>query len=304
MRKRRVFISFPQQHGSDSNLLTSQKVIEGLNIGFRVKIYSNIGIPAEAYIDVYNLNREDLQFLTTSAATWMEQQTLIQLYAGYDDDVELIFGGMIEEAPPVGYPDCALKIKCLSGAEWMSKQIDVQKSNLKVIDLIDYVSSVTKCPVNIDANVRKANEALNKRLDSFSYTGSVWNLLDKIQNMVGGFSIEKGVFLGLVNDQIYVWSADNYNATGGMLKINDKSGMVGIPALTSMGVNIKMLLNTQVNTGDIVYLESERVPRATGQYRVTSIEHDGELRGKNWYTTLQCTRISPTDKVAQDDKTL
>ena len=105
MRKRRAFISFPEQHGSDSNLLASQKVLDGLNIRFNVKIYSQMGIPAEAYISIYNLNREDMQFLTTSAATWLAQQSLIQLYAGYDNDVRCLFSGQIMDAPPEGYPD-------------------------------------------------------------------------------------------------------------------------------------------------------------------------------------------------------
>ena len=291
MRKRRAFISFPEQHGSDSNLLTSQKVLDGLNIGFRVKIYSDMGVPAEAYIDIYNLNRDDLQFLTTSAATWMSQQTLIQLYAGYDDDVNLIFGGQIMEAPPQGYPDLALHIRCLTGMDWMSKSIDVQKANIKMGDLIDYISSVTGYPVNIPAALRRSNEFLNKKIDEFSYTGSVYNLLDKIQSMAGGFSIGgKSVFLSSYNDNTYVWNTEQ-KQEGKTLYISKGTGMVGVPELTAVGANVRTLLNTKVRTGDVVYLHSDRVPRADGQYYVTSILHEGELRGTAWYTTLGCTRV-------------
>ncbi len=290
MRKRRAFISFPEQHGSDISLLASQKVIDGLNIGFNVKIYSQIGIPAEAYIDIYNLNREDMQFLTTSVAKWMEQQTLIQLYAGYDNDVDMIFSGQIKEAPPQGFPDVALRVSGLSGAEWMSKTIDIQKANLKLIDLIDYTSSVTGYPVNIPKKIRDTNEELNKKIDQFSYTGTVYNLLDKIQRMSGGFTINgKSFFLSTYNDNTYVWNPDQQNE-GNILTISEKTGMVGIPALSQVGANVKMLLNTKVHTGDTVYLESVRVPQANGKYYVTQINHQGELRGSSWYTTLSCTR--------------
>ena len=291
MRKRRAFISFPTEHGSGSNLLTSQKVLDGLNIGFHVRIVSDMGIPAEANIDIYNLNRDDLQFLTTSAANWMEKRTLIQLYAGYDDDVDLIFGGQIIEAPPQGYPDLVLHIRCISGLEWMTTNIDLQKADIKMADLIDYTSSVTGFPVNIPAKLRRTNETLNKRIDEFSYTGSVYNLLDKIQNMLGGFSVGgKSLFLSTYNDNTFVWNPEE-NEEGQTLYISKESGMVGVPAITDIGVNIKMLLNTKVRTGNTVYLHSDRVPDANGVYYVTEITHEGELRSTAWYTTLRCTRI-------------
>lgn len=295
MRKRRAFISFPLQHGSDSNLLTSQKVIDGLNIGFTVKIYSQVGVPSEAYITIYNLNREDMQFLTTSAATWIQQQTLIQLYAGYDDDVKLIFGGMINEAPPSGYPDVALSVKCLNGIQWMTKNIDVKKSNLKMVDLIDYVSSVTEWPVNIPDSLRSTNEVLNRRIEEFNYTGTVYNLLDKIQSMMGGFSVDKdSVFLSAYNDNIFIWSPTQ-KAEGHTLLVNKESGMIGLPELTKLGVTVKMLLNTGINTGDVIKVESDRVPLATGFYRVTMITHEGELRSNRWFTTLETVRLDGYD---------
>lgn len=304
MRKRRAFISFPEQHGSDSNLLTSQKVLDGLNIGFHVKIFSEMGTPAEAYIDIYNLNRDDLQFLTTSAAKWMEKQTLIQLYAGYDDDVDLVFGGQIVESPPEGYPDLALHVRCLTGLDWMTTNINVQKANLKMADLINYTSSVTGFPVNMPAKLRRTNEMLNRQIDEFSYSGSVYNLLDKIQNMTGGFSIGgKSVFLSTYNDNTFVWNPEEPTASK-TLYITKESGMVGVPALTEVGVNIKILLNTKVRTGDTVYLKSDRVPDANGEYYITQIDHKGELRGSAWYTNLRCTRIGGLIGEVKNDKAI
>jgi hypothetical protein len=304
MRKRRVFISFPEQHGSDSNLLASQKVLDGLNIRFNIKIYSNVGIPAEAYISVYNLNREDMQFLTTSAATWMAQQSLMQLYAGYDNNVKCLFSGQIMDAPPEGFPDLALNIKGISGSNWMSQQIDIQKSNLKMIDLIDYTSSVTGYPVNIPQYVRNGNEILNKKLENFSYSGSVWNLLDKIQDMCGGFEVsEKSVILSTYNDNIYVWTPSS-TQQGKTLLITEKTGMIGVPHPTGTGVDITMLLNPDINTGDIIYLDSKRVPQCNGTYYVTAIQHEGELRGNTWQTTINCSHtVNYTKGVNDEQKT-
>lgn len=300
MRQRRAFISFPTEHGSSASLLNKQKLLSGVNISFNINITSQFGIPSEASIDVYNLNREDLQFLTTSAATWLVKQSLIQLYAGYDDDVELLFGGRIVEAKPMGYPDLQLHIRGLSGFEWMTRTISIEKENLKVLDLLDYVSSVTKYPINIPKWLRDTNEFLNKKLESFSYTGSVWNLLDEIQKMCGGFSIdEKSIVLSTYNDSINVYNAGQTN-TGKTLLINDTTGMIGVPTPTSVGIDVKILLNPTIKTGDIIYLESKRIPMCNGIYRVVQITHTGELRGKNWYSSLHCTYVGKPWKDSQE----
>lgn len=294
MRQRRAFISFPEQHGSGAELLLDQKALDGLNVRFSVKIYSQAGIPAQAYIDVYNLNRDDLQFLTTSAATWLNKRSLIQLYAGYDDDVRMLFSGQIMDAPPEGNPDVVLSVRGISGPEWMTQTIDVQKNNLRIIDLIDYCSSVMQYPVNMPDWLRKSNEWLNTQIDNFSYTGTPMDLLRKIQNMCGGFCIDsRGIVLSAYNDQIYVWApATSAENEGNKLLVSKNTGMVGYPHPTGVGVDVKMLLNPNVKCGDMIHLESERVPICNGDYYITAITHEGELRADEWYTTLECAHAT------------
>ena len=207
MRKRRVFLSFPETGGTDASLLKSQKVIEGVNIRFSCETTSTYGIVSNGTIDVYNLNRDDTQFLTTSTAFWLDKQRFVQLYAGYDDDVKLIMSGQIIEAPPSGYPDMSLHIRLFGNAEWQSTVIDVQKSDLKIVDLIDYVGTLTNMPVNMPQWLRESNQWLNKRLDEYSYTGTPIGLLEKIQDMVGGFNPnEESFFIGVNNGAIEVGS--------------------------------------------------------------------------------------------------
>lgn len=302
MRKRVAYISFPQKHGSSSSLMDNMKTLGGVNISFKVSIKSKTGMGAEAYIDVYNLNREDMQFLTTSAAKWISQQAIIQLYVGYDEDVRCIFSGMVLDAPTEGSPDLVLRIKGISGPEWEGKIVNVQKENLKLMDLIDYAGSVTNYPVNIPSWVRNGNEMLNTNLEEFSYTGSAWGLLDKIQEMCGGFTIsEKSVFLSTYNDNIYVWTP-NKHSEGKTLLVSNKTGMIGVPHPTSYGCDVKMLLNPTIQIGDMIHLETDRVPIINGDFFVSEITHEGELRGKNWFTTLKCSHTVNKTKGVDDVK--
>lgn len=293
MKKRRVFLSFPEVGGSGTELLKTQKVIEGVNIRFSCETTSTYGIVSSGTIDVYNLNRHDTEFLTTSTSFWLNRQRLVQLYAGYDDDIRMIMSGQILEAPPSGYPDMSLHIRLYGNTKWTSEVINVQKSELKIVDLIDYVGRVTGYAVNMPDWLRRQNMWLNKRLDNYSYTGTPMDLLDKIQNMVGGYNPNEDSFvIGVQNDEIVVGSPSK-DATNNVLLVSKETGMIGLPMPTYNGIDVKMLLNPDIKVNDVIKLESDRVGMCNGYYYVIKIRHEGEVRGNQFYTTLTCAR-NPT----------
>lgn len=298
MRHRRAYILFPDKHGLSPDLLKATKMLAGLNVSFSLQIRSTIGQAGEANITVYNLNREDMEFLSTCAAKWQDQQALIQLFVGYDDDVRLVFSGFITQATPEGYPDLALNIKALTGQEWWSKTIDISKANVSLMDLIQYSSDASGYPINITKQVRQGNQWLNKRLENFSYTGTSWGLMEKIQEMLGdGLATTANadnIILSTYNDQTFVWTPTQ-GSTGDVLYISEKTGMIGVPHPNTGGCDITMLLNTKVNIGDRIKLESKRMPLINGEYFVAEFSHIGELRANTWQTTLRCshTQTSP-----------
>lgn len=292
MRKRVAYISFPTEHGNTLDVLSNQKVLDGLNIRFSATVHSQAGIPAEARIEVYNLNRKDLQFLSTCAATWAQKQTLFQLYAGYEGDVKMIYSGQIMEAIPGSYPDVILSVRGISDIKWWGHNIEFQKSNVTVMDLIDYAAKEMGYEVNIDDNLRKNNPLLNKSRDDISFQGSPMELLEKAQSMVGGVSGDpQTVFINTANGQINIWSP-SVSSGRAKLVISKKTGMIGLPSPTGTGCEVKILMNNGIKTGDIVELQSERVDVLNTDYYVIAITHEGELRGNTWYSTLKCARVS------------
>ena len=293
MKKRRVFLSFPEVGGSGTELLKTQKVIEGVNIRFSCETTSTYGIVSSGTIDVYNLNRNDTEFLTTSTSFWLNRQRLVQLYAGYDDDVRMLMSGQILEAPPSGYPDMSLHIRLYGNAKWSSEVIDIKKSDLKIVDLIDYVGRVTGYAVNMPDWLRRNNMWLNKKLDEYSYTGTPMDLLNKIQDMVGGYNPNEDSFVvGVQNGEIIVGSPSK-SEENNVLLVSKETGMIGLPMPTYNGIDVKMLLNPDVKVNDVIKLESERVGMCNGYYYVIKIRHEGELRSNQFYTTLTCAR-NPT----------
>lgn len=290
MRKRRAFISFPEQPGDNPALLKSQKILDGLNLRFKVELLSDPGLASSAHVDIYNLKRETLDYLTTSASTWLNKRRLMQLYAGYDDDVGLMISGEIMEAMPIGNPDVALRVKLLSDIRWQTNTIDVRKDNIKIGDLLEYAAGTAGYAVNMDSRTKKANEWLNTTLDKFSYTGSSNGLIKKIQEMVGGYGLtDKNLIISTYNDQIFVWEPNNVSSNKKV--VSKDTGMIGYPKPTGVGVDVQVLLNPRFRVGEVITLKTDRMPTFNGDYIVTAITHEGEMRGQNWYTTLQCSNM-------------
>lgn len=96
--------------------------------------------------------------------------------------------------------------------------------------------------------------------------------------------------------------------------INANTGMVGLPEQTIEGVIVKVLLNYNIYPGSKILLNNSSIQQAafspsTGQsgqntlyagdgplalsadgtYKVWRVEHEGDTRGGNFYTTLTCT---------------
>ena len=286
MRKRVAYIEFPMEN--DKN--TIEKRIDGLNIRFSTKVHSSVGAPSNAYIDVFNLNRTDMDYLATSASTYLKKQRFFRLYAGYEDDVNLVFSGQLLEALPEGNPDVILKIKGLSSLKWWGENMSVSKDNTNMLDLISTATEEMGYVLDVDDATRNS-ELLSRTKESYSYTGSPMGLLEDIEAEMGGvYADEKSIYVVPENETVHVYSPALVNYKK-ILLINKNTGMIGIPAPTVAGCTVKILMNTSIRCGDMIELKSERIPSINGRYFVISLAHDGEVRGKNWYTTLNCARF-------------
>lgn len=114
-------------------------------------------------------------------------------------------------------------------------------------------------------------------------------------------------------DKVHLLKSQN-TLPGGTHIINADTGMVGLPEQTIEGVIVKVLLNYDIYPGSKVKLNNASVQQASfspsnsqsttneffkpggalalsadGTYKVWRVEHEGDTRGQNYYTTLTCT---------------
>lgn len=291
MRKRSAYIVFPETD-EDKKPIGVDKMLKGLNIRFRVTTYTNNGMASDSRIEVYNLNRKDLGYLSTIARTYLQKNYLFRLYAGYEGEEKLLFSGRAIQAIPTSYPDVILEMNGMSGLEWWGEKMETSKSDTTVMDLIDTAAQKMGYQVNVDDKLRKNNELLNKSIENYSFTGSPMDMLQECQNMMGGVSSDpQTVFISVNNDQINIWSP-SVESKNKKLLISKDTGMIGLPQPTETGCKVKILMNTGISTGDVVEVKSERIDVLNGDYYVIGITHEGETRGKSWYSTLTCALVS------------
>ena len=79
------------------------------------------------------------------------------------------------------------------------------------------------------------------------------------------------------------------SSDGTTRRVSESSGLIGVPSLTDSGVQVRVLLNGDIEPQSKIDLVSAVVPSANGVFRVTSIKHVGDTgNSPDWYSELDC----------------
>jgi hypothetical protein len=139
------------------------------------------------------------------------------------------------------------------------------------------------------------------------------------------------VFYGAIKDELrdftdnvdVVWSIQDqlltfismtaYSQPGPPIKLTPTSGLIGTPEQTQNGVTARCLMNASLKIGSLIELEATINPlrlavnltsqvantnalllsqlSATNMYYVMCVDHTGDTRGTEWYSTLTCLSV-------------
>lgn len=258
------------------------KRFENISSKFRIEKFQG-SVMNKAHIDIANLAREDVEYLTTytSYALAVQQRKRLRISAGYEgQDVALLFDGDISEALPTAPPDVWLKCQAISG--YYNNQTLLTKS-------IDSPTSVKQLALNIantlglELDWRASSE---KTIGSFNYIGGGSKLINEFNRLGNFIAFEEDGKLKVVDKII---KADKLAASAKVLSA--ESGLIDMPQPNALGLSAKMLLDPTVACGSLVKLESKRIPAANGFYWVYKLTHEGGLRENSFYTTIEARRL-------------
>ena len=237
---------------------------------------------SDAKISIANLSREDVEYLTTYTSPYVDQskKKRINLFAGYESTgVGQIFSGDIYSALPEGMPDTWLNIEAKT--EYYNQQNIITYTQPRV----DTKTLATNIANQLGVGLVWRSKS-KKYIDSFNYTGSKAQLLNRL-NQVDNF------YAYIDNNTLYVVDKDEQppetsstKQDGTIKLVNQNSGLIGIPQPDEYGVKIKILLDPAVSLGDWFKLESERLPIVNGFYQVYEMTYDFATREPQYYIEI------------------
>lgn len=281
----------------------------GLDLSqFRIKFSvkrSDSPVPNTADIIVYNVDFE-------SALRIQREFTQVTLQAGYPGNFGVIFQGNIRQVIIGRESATDTFINIIAGDGDRAYNFAIVNTSL--------------------AKGSKASDQINTAITAMTEKGVTEGFVDDlpVNELPRGkvmFGSAKKFLRNIAKTTERSWSIQDGKVNfvyrtaylpGEQVVITSKTGMIGTPQQTNEGVNVKCLLNPNIQIAGRVYLDNENIqiqklnleqiaaargdvkainalqPRklnASGSYRVYVLEHQGDTRGTEWYTSLICLDI-------------
>lgn len=274
--------------------------LSSLRIKFSVK-RANAQTPNAADIRVYNVEAQ-------TAISLRKDFSRVILQAGYEGNFGVIFQGTIKQViigresatdtfveiiasdGDLAYNFAVVKSTIAAGAS--------QEDQVKVC-----ADAMAKLGVTTGGN-STINSSVKLPRGKVMFGNARDYLRDVAQSTQNSWSIQ---------DEKLVFIPKNAYLPGQAVILNTETGMIGTPQQTLQGVNVKCLLNPNIQIGTRVQLNNDAIARLAinlavpgtaasipaalttdGVYFVLVAEHIGDTRGIEWYSNLVTLFIDPT----------
>lgn len=274
--------------------------LSALHCKFSVKRSSNM-TPNCADIRVYNLDQN-------TALTIKKQYTQVIIQGGYDSNYGVIFKGNIKQViiGRESQTDTFVDLNCGDG--------DLAYNYAVVNTTIAAGSSMADQLKQIAAPMADLQTSLGGNQPSFQPTilprgKTLWG---SSKDYLRDFAQQNGLTWSIQNQQVQFIRQQGY-APGEAVIITSKTGMVGTPQQTNIGVNVVCLLNPLIKPGCRIKIDNASVAQlkidlgnpkdpvnlappltADGVYFPLVIEVTGDNRGLDWYSKLICCTVNPS----------
>jgi len=275
--------------------LQSEKyIIKDLHMSFDI-LATRDSKPNTAKINVYNLSESTRNLFSS-------ETTGIEFWAGYGDDLGMIFRGSWYEDTSIFRhrkegTNWATEIETGDGLkEFQNTYFDKSyTSGTVIIDIINDVANAMGLPVSNDL-------ALSQTLNSCAvYSGKAKDMLDDLSNEWGfDWSIQHGV-VEIVDKDSFLSS----DSTAVLL--SSDTGIVGRPTINKDGLEVTTLMLASIKPTRIIQIDSAQVttnlgskqekikskikPNVTGNYIVDRIRYYGDNFGGAFNCVIQSNLV-------------
>lgn len=254
-----------------------------------------------------NLLYQNLQpYTNKSLITSTKGQVIIQ--GGYDSNYGVIFKGNIKQIilGRESATDTFVDFNCGDGAFAYNYAI--------VNTTMAGGSSQATQLQQIAAPMKNMGTSLNPTMPAFQPKilprgKTIWGTSkDYLRNIAS----QNGLIWSIQNGQIQFVPQNGYSP-GVSVVLTSKTGMIGTPQQTNIGVNVVCLMNPLINPGQTIQINEKSIAKlkldlgnpndpantapplnADGVYYALIIDQIGDNRGVDWYSKLTCLTVKPS----------
>lgn len=239
--------------------------------------------PSNGELTLHGLEGQVISSMCTNyiPSTGALKPSMVKLEAGYRDAVNTVLvGNIIQAVPNFASSVPSVKLTIMSGLS-QSQQNEYQTITFSGITTLRAI--LTKlCSMN-NWILKYSSNLSNRTLEDYTYKGSPFSQIQKLRTYWDDVNIY------LLNSVLYCNNANDMPAT--KIILNAATGLLGSPEPSPIGCNVKILMNTMLVPGDVVDIDSFRIPQLNGLYKIITVAHMGSSRGDAWYSNLTCKRI-------------
>lgn len=267
------------------------KVVKNLRLRFRIE--KNLyGLPNLGQLELFNANADTLSRLQTKF-------TKIILDAGYEGNVRTIFTGDIRNVfeRSEGIDDIALIFAGDGEKAWQNSTFNKTLSeNIAVKKVVEEIAA------SFSGISLGSLQGLDKPADKLRgqvLSGSSKEIMDTLARDYGfQWSIQNGELVTVPN-------ASPLTDVDAVL-VNERTGMIGSPTVTELGVNVTTYLNPEFIPNRAFIVESSFAENniggaqlrtienvsANGLFKAFNVVFDGDTHGNNWFSTVDGRRVN------------
>lgn len=293
-----------EQYGRTCKLIVFGANLDGLDLSeLRIKFSvkrSDTMTPNVADIRVYNLEEK-------TALRIRKEFTKVVLQAGYEGNFGVIFQGNIKQVILGRESATDTFIDIVAGDGDRAYNFAIVNTTLAAGSTqSDQVTAAAQSMSEKGVTEGHIGEMPPEKLPrgKVMYGNARNYLRDVAQTANKSWSIQ--------DEKITFVSQKSY-LPGERVVLTSKTGMIGTPNQTNEGVNVKCLLNPMLKIGGRIQIDNASIARykinlsvpnspanipapltADGVYYVLVVEHTGDTRGVDWYSTLVCLNIDVT----------
>lgn len=256
------------------------KRLNGLAIKGTVKRQAG-NTKSEADIQIANLNKKTVEYLTTYTSPYFNPKTKkrLNIHLGYKQTGwGRVFSGDITEAIPKGMPDNMLMIKAQSLYYSNRVPLSYGAGNITVKELGKSIAGQIGLSYQWKATSQKT-------VSKFDFIGSKAELIRKFNEIEDVIMFED-------NGKIVVVDKKQKNSNKVKL-ISKRTGLIGEVEPDQYGIKLKCLIDASLNVGSWIKTVSEKLPGTNGLYCIYTLDFDFASREQQFY----CNIYAKTSKV-------